>query len=122
MIKDRRNDDPTVQVIAERVNSIQDDVTELKVSLKDSMREISAALNKLVQIEAQNSLRDKQHDTVEREFREYKQLTSKIENRIDTVEKEIVSFRIVKKLVFGACTTILLGVLGVVLKLTVGIG
>lgn len=121
MIKDRRNDDPTVQVIAERVNSIQDDVTELKVSLKDSMREISAALNKLVQIEAQNSLRDKQHDNVEREFREHKQLTTKIENRLDSVEKELGTFRIVKRIVFGGCATVLLAVLGVTLKL-IGLG
>lgn len=120
-MNNRRNDDTTVQVIAERVNSIQDDVTELKVSLKDSMREISAALNKLVQIEAQNSLRDKNHDNVEKEIKEHKQEISKLENRLDAVEKEQVSFRIVKRVVFGAVGLVLTAVLALVGKV-IGIG
>jgi chromosome segregation ATPase len=116
-IKDRRNEDTTVQVIAERVNSIQDDVTELKVSLKDSMKEISAALNKLVQIEVQNSMRDIKHDTVEKDFKEHKQMTAKMENRLDAVEKELGTLRIVKKIVFGACGAILLAVVGAITKI-----
>jgi len=116
-IKDRRNEDPTIHVIAERVNSIQEDMIELKGSLKDSMKEISSALNKLVQIEAQNSLRDKQHDYIEKDFKEQKQLTIKIENRLDTVEKELGTFRIVKRVVFGACSAVLLAVVGTATKL-----
>jgi len=115
--KDRRSEDTTVQVIAERVNSIQDDVIELKGSLKDSMKEISSALNKLVQIEAQNSLRDKQHDSVERDFKEHREITTKMEHRIDTLEKEVSTFKIVKKIVFGAASAILLAVVGAITKM-----
>lgn len=44
----RRNDDATIQVIAERINSMQNDVSDLRDTMKDKM---SAAVTKLIQME-----------------------------------------------------------------------
>ena len=43
--------DATIQVAAERINSLHEDVTELRDTMKESVREMSQAIQTLVRLE-----------------------------------------------------------------------
>ena len=47
----RRKDETGMQMVAERIGLLHDDISELKDSMKESMREMAVAVNKLVQVE-----------------------------------------------------------------------
>ena len=47
----RRKDEETVQVIAERIDNLHDHISDLRDSMKESMKEMANAVNKLVRIE-----------------------------------------------------------------------
>jgi mevalonate kinase len=60
----RRKDDINIQVVIERITGLHDDVTELKESMRDSMKEIASALNKLVIIETKQAGTNEAFDKV----------------------------------------------------------
>jgi mevalonate kinase len=51
----RRKDDVNIQVVIERITGLHADVNDLKESMRDSMKEIASALNKLVVIETKQA-------------------------------------------------------------------
>lgn len=77
-----RQDDSTVQVIADRINSLHEDVGEIRESLKDSMKEMSGALTKLVQIEERQVFTNQ---AIERALK----ISEKAHTRIDDCEDEV---------------------------------
>lgn len=78
----RRQDDSTVQVIADRINSLHEDVGEIRESLRDSMKEMSGALTKLVQIEERQVFTNQ---AIERALK----VSEKAHTRIDSCEDEV---------------------------------
>ena len=48
-------DDTTVKIVVDRLQSLHQDVNELKDSMRESMKEISSAVTKLVLLEERNT-------------------------------------------------------------------
>ena len=48
-------DDTTVKIVADRLQSLHQDVNELKDSMRESMKEMSTAVTKLVLLEERNT-------------------------------------------------------------------
>ena len=48
-------DDTTVKIVADRLQSLHQDVNELKDSMRESMKEMSSAVTKLVLLEERNT-------------------------------------------------------------------
>ena len=86
--ENRRNDDATIQVIAERINSMQNDVSDLRDTMKDSMKEMSAAVTKLVQMEERQIFMNQSYDRLSATLDKMQDKAEKVEARVDALEKE----------------------------------
>lgn len=86
--QNRRNDDATIQVIAERINSMQNDVSDLRDTMRDSMKEMSAAVTKLVQMEERQIFMNQSYDRLSATLDKMQDKAEKIEARVDALEKE----------------------------------
>ena len=93
--KHRRQDDTKLEGVLEKITSLKEDVTELKDSTKESMREISQAIGKLVLIE------ERQSNTNEAFSRLLKQLDI-LDERIKVLEKSEPLYKLVTKWVLTA--------------------
>jgi hypothetical protein len=51
IVMEKEQDNTAILVVAERLSSLHEDVNDLRNSMKESMRDISSALSKLVQME-----------------------------------------------------------------------
>ena len=80
----RRQDDSTIQVVADRLNSLHDDVGEIRTSLTEAMREVSTSFTKLVQIEERQV---STNQAIERALR----IAEKAHSRLDTCEDTMQS-------------------------------
>lgn len=86
--QNRTNDDATIQVIAERINSMQNDVSDLRDTMKDSMKEMSAAVTKLVQMEERQIFMNQSYDRLSATLDKMQDRSEKLESRVDALEKE----------------------------------
>jgi len=99
---EKQVDNMTVQLIADRLNLLHEDVNDMRTSLRDSMAGMSTAIQKLVQLEERQLLSsqtleraltqiDKEHTRMQDDFKdsEIKQEAWKeaIEKRVDDLEK-----------------------------------
>lgn len=80
--------DATVQVIAERINSMQNDVSDLRDTTRDSMEKMSIAITKLVQMEERQIFMNQSHDRLSTTLDKMQDKTEKVEARVDALEKE----------------------------------
>ena len=80
--------DATIQVIAERINSMQNDVSDLRDTMRDSMEKMSIAITKLVQMEERQLFMNQSYDRLSNTLDKMNEKCEKIEARIDTLEKE----------------------------------
>lgn len=97
--RNTQQDNITLQFVAENMKLIHDDVSDLKTDLKDSLKDISAALTKLVQLDERQ-----EHSKVSMQRLESK--IDKLESKVSAIEKDLPE----TKLVTG---WVLKGVLGV---------
>lgn len=79
--KQKYDNDTTIHVIAERVNSVQNSLVDLKDEIRDSMKEISAAVTKLVQMEERQIHMNHSTEELRLNFKE-------LETRVDVLEKD----------------------------------
>lgn len=86
--QNRRNDDATIQVIAERINSMQNDVSDLRDTMRDSMEKMSIAITKLVQMEERQLFMNQSYDRLSNTLDKMNEKCEKIEVRVDALEKE----------------------------------
>lgn len=99
---EKQVDNMTVQLIADRLNLLHEDVNDMRTSLRDSMAGMSTAIQKLVQLEERQLLSsqtleraltqiDKEHTRMQSDIKdsEVKQEAWKeaIEKRVDDLEK-----------------------------------
>lgn len=75
--------DVTIQVIAERINTMQNDVSDLKDTIRDSMKEMSAAITKLVQMEERQISLNRSHERLS-------SYHDKMLDKADSIEKRLV--------------------------------
>ena len=73
--------DATIQVVAERINSLHEDVTELRDTMKESVREMSQAIQTLVRLEEKQLALNSTTEETKKNFKE-------LESRVDALEKE----------------------------------
>lgn len=80
--------DATIQVIAERINSMQNDVSDLRDTMRDSMEKMSIAITKLVQMEERQLFMNQSYDRLSNTLDKMNEKCEKIEARVDALEKE----------------------------------
>lgn len=71
----------TIQVVAERINSLHEDVTELRDTMKESVREMSQAIQTLVRLEEKQLALNSTSEEIKNNFKE-------LEARVDALEKD----------------------------------
>ena len=85
--RNRRQDDATMQVIAERINALHTDVNDLRYAMKDSMREMATAVTKLVVIEERQIHMNQSYDRLSNALEKCNASNDVLEKRIDAIEK-----------------------------------
>ena len=80
--------DATTQVIAERINSMQNDVSDLRDTMRDSMEKMSIAITKLVQMEERQLFMNQSYDRLNNTLDKMNEKCEKTEARVDALEKE----------------------------------
>ena len=89
----------TIHVVAERINALHEDVTDLRCTMKESVKEMSQAIQTLVRLE------EKQF-ALNRTAEETKENFKTLEARVDALEKEQPMTKQVTKWVIGAIGSI----------------
>ena len=84
----RRQDDATVEVIAERIDNLHDHISDLRDSMKESMREMANAVNKLVRIEEGQMHMMQAHERLALQLDKHEDRCRSLEERLDELEKE----------------------------------
>jgi predicted nuclease with TOPRIM domain len=98
-IQKRRSDDTTIQVVADRLSSLHNDVSDIRGTLKESMKEMTTAFNKLIQLEekqiyiAQDIQRigrvaERGHERLDKALVDDQIRYEKLETRLDSLEKD----------------------------------
>lgn len=84
----RRQDDATVKVIAERIDNLHDHISDLRDSMKESMKEMATAVNKLVRIEEGQMHMMQAHERLALQLDKHEDRCRSLEERLDELEKE----------------------------------
>jgi len=86
---EQSNTNANLQIVADRINSLHEDVSELKESLRDSMKEVATAVTKLVQME-ERQIQSSQ--AIERAFKaseDNQKDVRELNKRITELEREV---------------------------------
>lgn len=84
----RRQDDATVKVIAERIDNLHDHISDMRETMKESMKEMTLAVNKLIRIEEGQIHMIQAHDRLSTQLTKQEEFSAALEKRIDALEKE----------------------------------
>lgn len=84
----RRKDETGMQMVAERIGLLHDDISELKDSMKESMREMAIAVNKLVQVETRQEAINQAYVQVRTQLEKETEKREQLESRVDSIERE----------------------------------
>ena len=84
----RRKDETGMQMVAERIGLLHDDISELKDSMKESMREMAVAVNKLVQVETRQEAINQAYLQVRTQLEKETEKREQLESRVDSIERE----------------------------------
>lgn len=102
----KRKDDSTVQVIAERIDNLHSHISDLRDSMKDSMKEMAAAVNKLVKVEEGQVHMMQAHVRLV-ELQDKQSLRcDELEKRLDDLEKDAPMNKQIRNWVISAVTGI----------------
>ena len=84
----RRKDETGMQMVAERIGLLHDDISELKDSMKESMREMAIAVNKLVQVETRQEAINQAYMQIRTQLEKETEKREQLESRVDSIERE----------------------------------
>ncbi len=84
----RRQDAVTVKVIAERIDNLNDHISDLRDSMKESIREMAIAVNKLVAVETRQEAINQAYVQVTSQLEKEIVKRENLENRVDALEKD----------------------------------
>ena len=102
----KRKDDSTVQVIAERIDNLHSHISDLRDSMKESMKEMATAVNKLVKIEEGQAHMMQAHiRLVELQDKQVARC-DELEKRLDALEADVPMNRQIRNWVISAITGI----------------
>lgn len=97
-----------LQIVAERLTSLHADMTDMKDTVKESMKDVSQALTKLVQLEERDANRNA---SIERIFKQ----TEKYQDQVDKLTQRVVDLEIqapANKQTFNWVSSVLYGLAG----------
>jgi len=103
----RRQDDITLQLIADNMNAVNENVTELRGSVQESLKDISAALQSLVLLEQKQTHQSLTQQRFEKELDEIKKDVKELDNRTTAVEIAMPELKRTSSWIFSAVLTVL---------------
>ena len=80
--------DATIQIVAERIDNLHNHISDLRDSMKDSMKEMANAVNKLVRIEEGQMHMMQAHERLALQLDKHEDRCRSLEQRLDELEKE----------------------------------
>lgn len=113
----RRQEDMNIHIVADRISLLHGDITELKDSMKESMREMAIAVNKLVAVEIRQEAINQAYVQVTSQLEKEIIKRESLENRVDALEREQPMNKQVVKWVIGAVGTVVLAAASFVAKM-----
>lgn len=81
-------DETTVKIVADRLQSLHEDVNELKDSMRESMKEMSSAVTKLVLLEERNTQTVKLIERAMKELDDQKIEHGKLQDKVDKLAEQ----------------------------------
>lgn len=96
-----------LQIVAQRITSLHEDVNDMKESMRESMKDVSLALTKLVKLEERSAMRD---DLIDRAFKANEKTQKDVESlkdRVVELEKQNVTNKQTSTWVQSAVTGII---------------
>ena len=81
-------DETTVKIVADRIQSLHEDVNELKDSMRESMKEMSSAVTKLVLLEERNTQTVKLIERAMKELDDQKVEHGKLQDKVDKLSEQ----------------------------------
>lgn len=85
----RRKNDVATQHVLDRLSLMHEDIGDMKVSMRDSMKEVASAINKLVALETTQGSIIQTYERMSKQLEKEVEKREKLEERIDTLEKEL---------------------------------
>lgn len=81
-------DEHTVKIVADRLQSLHEDVNELKDSMRESMKEMSSAVTKLVLLEERNTQTVRLIERAMKELDDQKIEHNKLVDKVSTLAEQ----------------------------------
>ncbi len=81
-------DDTTVKIVADRLQSLHQDVNELKDSMRESMKEMSSAVTKLVLLEERNTQTVRLIERAMKELDDQKVEHNKLADKVNSLAEQ----------------------------------
>lgn len=87
--QDQKQDNSSaIHLIADRINALHTDVGDLRVTMVESMREMTAAITRLAIFDERQIQMNQSYDRLAKEIEKHEQHHEKMEARIDELEKQ----------------------------------
>ena len=102
--------DATLLLVTDRLNGIHKDVIDVRESVRDSVKDIAVALNRLTAFEERQLNMSTAYDRLSKDFEKTLDKYEKLENRVDALEKEQPDNQRIKDWIYKG----IIGILGVV--------
>ena len=102
--------DATLLLVTDRLNGIHKDVIDLRESVRDSVKDIAVALNKLAAFEERQLNMSTAYDRLSKDFEKTLDKYEKLENRVDALERDQPDNQRIKDWIYKG----IIGVLGIV--------
>lgn len=103
----RRKDDITLQLIADNMQAVHENVSELRNSVQESLRDISSALQSLVLLEQKQTHQSLTQQRFEKELDEVKRDVKELDNRTTAVEIAMPELKRTSSWIFSAALAVL---------------
>lgn len=105
-------DDTTVKIVADRLQSLHQDVNELKDSMRESMKEMSSAVTKLVLLEERNTqtvrLIERAMKELDDQKAEHNKLVDKVNNLAEQAPLNRQTNRMIDALIYAVVGGVLM--------------
>lgn len=102
--------DATLLLVTDRLNGIHKDVIDLRESVRDSVKDIAVALNKLAAFEERQLNMSTAYDRLSKDFEKTLDKYEKLENRVDALERDQPDNQRIKDWIYKG----IIGILGIV--------
>lgn len=103
----RRQEDPTLKYIADNMTLIHGNVSDLRNSVQESLKDISIALQSLVALEQKQTHQSITQQRFEKELDEVKKEVKELDNRTTAVEIAMPELKRTSSWIFSALLTVL---------------